>query len=268
VWDLAVSDDGTPATVYASFPSRTHHRYHWAFCEDGRWHDRILVENSGGSIADTTIAQPQYYYSGGLALDGSDIRTVYLSRRNGDGGWDVERWRTPDDGTTWSVEAMTDSSPLENVRPVVPLNRPASTDMVLWMSGTYDFYRNEVVPRDDYYDTGIMLWVSEEQPAATGAPEEQVAAHVKLGPCTPNPSRGVTRMDFTLPSDQRVSLDVYDVAGRRVRSLLTAEVLPRGRRTVVWDGTDRDGREVASGVYLARLRADDGAATAKILVLR
>lgn len=91
VWDVAVSDDGTPAIVYASFPTRTHHRYHWAFCEDGRWHDRVLVENSGGSIADTTIAQPQYYYSGGLVLDSSDIGTVYLSRRNGNGGWDVER---------------------------------------------------------------------------------------------------------------------------------------------------------------------------------
>lgn len=78
----------------------------------------------------------------------------------------------------------------------------------------------------------------------------------------------MTRIDLTLPSEQSVSLDIYDVTGRRVRSLLESEPLPPGTRSVVWDGTGQHGREVASGVYLARLRGEDAAATAKILVLR
>ena len=162
LWDLAVDDDGTPAVVFASFPSRTHHRYHWASYQDGEWFHRVLVENAGGSVADTTIGNPEYYYSGGLALDRADVRTVYLSRTNGSGGWDLEQWKTPGDGRTWAVTGITSNSPLENIRPVVPIGRPADTEMVLWMSGAYDYYKNFGAPGDDNYDTGIMLWVNDQ----------------------------------------------------------------------------------------------------------
>jgi len=47
---------------------------------------------------------------------------------------------------------------------------------------------------------------------------------------------------------------VYDVAGRRVRSLVDAAVVA-GHHEVVWDGRDERGREVSSGVYLYRLVA-------------
>jgi len=265
VWDAAVDREGNPVVAFVSFPELTHHRYHWATCRNGEWMSTVLVENAGGTIADTTIGNPQHYYSGGLALDPHDPNTVYVSRENGVSGWDLEQWKTGDQGTTWTVRSITEDSTLENVRPVVPLGRPDGMDMVLWMQGSYHYYKNYGGTGVDYYDTGIMLWVDDP---LTGTDGVEVATSLALRPCTPNPTRGVTRITLDLPETTRVDIAVYDVAGRLVNRLLDDHRLERGARTVVWNGTDSTGSRVASGVYFVRASADGQTAAAKVLVLR
>jgi subtilisin family serine protease len=70
----------------------------------------------------------------------------------------------------------------------------------------------------------------------------------------PNPFNPQTTIRFSLPDAQAVRLDIYDVQGRLVRSLLDG-VRPAGINRVGWDGRDDTGRGVASGTYFARLRA-------------
>ncbi|MDX1547567.1 MAG: FlgD immunoglobulin-like domain containing protein [Rhodothermales bacterium] len=71
----------------------------------------------------------------------------------------------------------------------------------------------------------------------------------------PNPFNPVTQITYTLPHpDAAVRLEVFDVAGRRVRVLFDGSQ-PAGTHQVTWDGTDAAGRPVPSGVYLSRLRA-------------
>jgi unsaturated rhamnogalacturonyl hydrolase len=152
IWDVAFGQDGRPVVAYASFPSKSHHQYHWARFDGRRWDDHLLVEDAGGSIADTTVGYNEYYYSGGIALDPVDPSIVYVSRENEVGGWDLQQMRTPDDGDSWTVEPLTSGSREKNVRPPVPLGRAAGTEMVLWMNGSYTNYND--------FDTGIMLWTS------------------------------------------------------------------------------------------------------------
>jgi hypothetical protein len=140
--------------------------------------------------------------------------------------------------------------------------------MVLWMRGHYDYYKNFGLEGEDNYDTAIELWLSDQLPGGTGTPDTGNPMVVALGPCSPNPTRGVTRIDFSLPGVQAVSLDVYDVAGRHVRSLLRDERVDGGTATVVWDGADERGRDVASGVYFVRLIAGERSDSGKILVIR
>ena len=71
----------------------------------------------------------------------------------------------------------------------------------------------------------------------------------------PNPFNPATSIRFSLPRETSVSLRVYDVAGRLVRVLVDGP-LPAGAHSFRWNGrTDLD-RNVASGVYFARLQAD------------
>ena len=70
----------------------------------------------------------------------------------------------------------------------------------------------------------------------------------------PNPFNPSTTISYSLPNNSSVKLDIYDVAGRKVRSLLD-EGKSAGYHNVVWNGRDENGRGIASGMYLYRFTA-------------
>jgi hypothetical protein len=83
----------------------------------------------------------------------------------------------------------------------------------------------------------------------------------------PNPFNTTTTVSFDLPQCQRVALRVRNVIGRGVRTILDTELSP-GTHSVTWDGTDGDGREVASGLYIITLTGKSGALSIKALLLK
>ncbi len=91
-------------------------------------------------------------------------------------------------------------------------------------------------------------------PLAVGQEASPVSVPTRLTllPARPNPFNPSTEIGFGLPAAARVRLVVYDVLGRRIRTLAEGNY-PAGWHRVRWDGRDESGREVASGVYLYRL---------------
>jgi hypothetical protein len=83
----------------------------------------------------------------------------------------------------------------------------------------------------------------------------------------PNPFNQSTIIEYTLPAMSPVILDVYNVLGQPVRRLVH-DVRPPGRHVVAWDGTDENGRQVASGVYFYRLQADEIILTRPMIVVK
>jgi len=85
----------------------------------------------------------------------------------------------------------------------------------------------------------------------------------------PNPFNSSTSICFTLPTNADVELSIFNLAGQQVATLVEG-VREAGTYTVRWDGRDDEGRELASGVYLYRLRAGDGkqVTTRKLLLIR
>ena len=83
----------------------------------------------------------------------------------------------------------------------------------------------------------------------------------------PNPFNPLTSIKFDLPRAGAVSLRIYDVAGRLVRTLIDQE-LPAATHTVNWDGTDHAGRRQASGVYYYRLSTVEETATRKMMLVK
>lgn len=72
----------------------------------------------------------------------------------------------------------------------------------------------------------------------------------------PNPFNAQTVIRYALPAASRVRLSVHDLAGQTVATLAAGEQAPGGH-VVRWDGTDDHGRELASGVYVYRLRVGE-----------
>jgi len=108
-------------------------------------------------------------------------------------------------------------------------------------------------------------------PEGLSAPADDMADELLavsyLGPNYPNPFNPRTRIDFLLPEPAQVELYVYDLLGRRVTSLLEGQC-PAGLHSVEWDGTDRYGRRVASGVYFYRLSTPGVTETRKMVLLK
>jgi predicted outer membrane repeat protein len=89
-----------------------------------------------------------------------------------------------------------------------------------------------------------------------------------LGGNTPNPFNPRTEIRFTLPTAARVALDIHDVAGRKIQSLLSGKELDAGSHDVMWNGTDHAGRAVPSGTYLYRVVAGSEVVAGKMVLLR
>jgi PKD repeat protein len=137
IHDVALDADGRPVLVFAGFPSEDDHRYFYARWTGTAWDVHEMVA-AGGSIQQEP-SQP--YYSGGLTLDHESPDTVYLSR-DVNGVFEIETWRTPDGGASWTSTAVTAASRENNVRPVSPRGLiPFSADFgVIWMRGAYPHY--------------------------------------------------------------------------------------------------------------------------------
>ena len=83
----------------------------------------------------------------------------------------------------------------------------------------------------------------------------------------PNPFNPLTKMDFSLPKTGRVVITIYNLLGQEVTTLIN-ERLSYGYHTVTWQGTDRMGRPVGSGVYFSELKAAGNRKTRKMILLK
>lgn len=83
----------------------------------------------------------------------------------------------------------------------------------------------------------------------------------------PNPFNPMTQINFAVPAPGFVELGVYDLGGRRVRSLLREHVLT-GFHSVTWDGRNEEGLPVESGIYISRLAAPGYRGTIRMVLLR
>jgi len=82
----------------------------------------------------------------------------------------------------------------------------------------------------------------------------------------PNPFSRRAAIGFDLPRAGTVRLEVYDLAGRAVRTLADG-FYPAGRHAVEWDGSGAGGRRLQAGVYLCRLHAAGFTTTRRVVLM-
>lgn len=97
--------------------------------------------------------------------------------------------------------------------------------------------------------------------------DNHLPAQFDLGQNYPNPFNPSTQIAFSLPTTARVILAIHDILGRKIRTLLNQTVTP-GHYQVTWDGRDENGKQVASGLYIYRIRAGNYYKNRKMLLIR
>jgi len=147
-----------------------------------------------------------------------------------------------------------------------PGNLVGETIDVNWNDTEYDGW-------DVNYKISAVDHAGNEGPAASPTTATAVRTpadprEFALYPNVPNPFNPTTTIRYDVPPGATsVQLVVYDVVGRRIRTLVDG-VEPPGARAVTWEGRDDAGRFVASGVYFYRLRAGSTTLTRRMVLLK
>jgi len=193
-----------------------------------------------------TVFEPIDAYKGDLARGHFYITVRYFGQ---DGSWPGSGSFDGAEMLPWSVtqcRAWSDADP-------VSWKERMRNGAVYVIQGN----RNPFVDHPEYltmiYDSTSVVGVGDGAVAAGWT--------LRLRANVPNPFQSRTTITFDLARSAPVSLNVYDVAGRRVRSLIDGgAALEAGAHTAEWNGLDDNGRRVAAGLYFARLEARGGAA--------
>jgi hypothetical protein len=104
------------------------------------------------------------------------------------------------------------------------------------------------------------LWIAFEGTGVAGVSALSLAV-------VANPFAGRAEIELGFAADGNTALDVYDVAGRHLRTI-AAGPSSRGRSTAVWDGADARGARLPAGVYFFRLSQNGASVTKKGVLLR
>ncbi len=121
-----------------------------------------------------------------------------------------------------------------------------------------DAMRNEVMHRiiEWLYSTGV------EEPDKPETPKRY-----KLLQNRPNPFNVTTNIKYQVPKLSKISLNIYDITGRLIRTLVDKEEKP-GLYIIIWNGKDDRGKKLSSGVYFYKLTAGNFVQIRKLILMR
>jgi len=175
-------------------------------------------------------------------------------------GYDVRVQRvTPGGSPEWTQGGvLVTSAARDQISPAITGTGPCGQVAVAWCDDRdtpedFDVYGAKILN-----DGGIVAVGENLPPRSTFA--------IRLTGA--NPSRGPMSCALTLGTSQRISADVLDVAGRQVRVLAEGESRGSGTSRLEWDGRAADGRAVASGLYVVRVRSGAAMTQARFIVAR
>ena len=100
-----------------------------------------------------------------------------------------------------------------------------------------------------------------------GSEEEMLPEVFALHNNYPNPFNPITNIRYDIPEVSDVRIDIYNLAGQRVRTLVSKQHQP-GRYKIQWNATNEFGSPVASGMYIYKIHAKDFVSVKKLLLMK
>ncbi|RKZ19217.1 hypothetical protein DRQ50_02555 [bacterium] len=245
--------------------------------------DMIIIDTdvAGGTSGNTLPGWP-------VALPGSSEGSPVLADINGDGSVDIihgigggstvapnSLYAFNNDGTMIDGFPIQLGGPLMSSATILDLDGDKDVDIMLqawdrqmhvWdMPFTFD---RMLIPwhtfQGNMQRTGVFFPV---ELIGAGDPGEVPAVNLLVDAPYPNPFNPSTSVRLYVPRDGQLRLDVYDVQGRRVRTL-HAGAISQGWHTMTWDGRDETGRTQASGMYFMRAQGDRDVSVQKMTLLK
>ena len=83
----------------------------------------------------------------------------------------------------------------------------------------------------------------------------------------PNPFNPTTTINYQLPVNSKVKLSIYNIKGQKVKTLISDQLLA-GQHSVVWNGTDDNGKSISSGIYFYKMNTGEYTSIKKMILLK
>ncbi len=178
------------------------------------------------------------------------VHVVWVDHRHAE----TEIYYMANDGSGWSAEQRLSRAPGASMLPVVRAD-PAGGALVAWTDlrhGNADLY---------FRGPEAGSGVAPRGPAATAG------GMLRLAPPYPMPFASETTVSFWLARPSEVSLEIFDIRGRLVRTLASGHHVA-GAHEVRWDGRGDSGRRAESGVYFLRCASPLGRESRRVVLVR
>lgn len=127
-------------------------------------------------------------------------------------------------------------------------------------------YKSSDIGGKHYYEGKTLIFETNGNATLTGE-GTNLPQKLHLMQNYPNPFNPSTTIEFDIDQPQRVNLEIYDMTGRKVKTIMERR-MPAGRHELQWDGTDDRGRRVASGQYFYKLQSDKERDVKKMLLIK
>lgn len=261
-WERAVPQATTNTSGLPVQPGADHTPTPGTLC----WVTGATGGTAGDSDLDggtTTLLSPVFDLAGATAATFSYWR-IYSNNMGNNPNTDWWTVQVTSDGSTWVDLERTQASSLAWTQFSFDLeNFVTLTDHV-----QVRFVADDTAPSSLVEALVDDVFLSVTRDLSTPVEEPSLLpASLVLGENYPNPFNPKTTIRFDLPQTGRVELAVFDLAGRKVATLVN-EPLTAGHHAVTWLGQDDAGRRVASGTYVYRLQAGAEVLTRKMMMLK
>jgi hypothetical protein len=171
----------------------------------------------------------------------------------------------PDVGTQVMIEARAanDFTNMGNWIVIVP------GDLSTYLSDglRYLQYRLSLSTQDNHLSPNLSA-IHFTWGTTTSSPPVAEPRMLSLSEPYPNPFNPRTTIQFEIAQTTTLHLAIYDLSGRRLRTLLEAQILEAGGHEIVWDGCDDSGASMSSGVYLCRISGNNNSETRAVVLLK
>ena len=106
-----------------------------------------------------------------------------------------------------------------------------------------------------------------ENQNVVGVNEDLIPLVTKLNQNYPNPFNPTTTINYSLKENSKISLNIYNIKGQKVKQLINDQVSV-GQHSVVWNGTDDNYKSVSSGIYFYKLKSTNFEKTRKMILIK